>query len=83
VASRPRCRRPWRAGNATIRSIAHTISRRPTRLPWKLSCRPSRVIGTTSYGVNQYFRGPFMKHTMDQSRCRPDQVATGRHTLHL
>jgi L-asparaginase len=23
------------------------------------------LIGTTSYGVNQYFRGPFMKHTMD------------------
>jgi len=23
------------------------------------------LIGTTSYGVNQYFRGPFMKHTID------------------
>ena len=23
------------------------------------------LIGTTSYGVNKYFRGPFMKHTVD------------------
>jgi len=23
------------------------------------------LIGTTSYGVNKYFRGPFMKHTID------------------
>jgi L-asparaginase len=43
------------------------------------------LIGTTSYGVNQYFRGSYMKHTIDSEfngrLCH--QVATGRHTLHL